>query len=77
MTEPTDAAMLSEDKIAEITFSVYGAAMHPGDYAFARAIEAEIRKQDTELIRQMLEALEGVVTQVKYYESVTAAITAA
>ena len=25
---------------------------------FARAIEAEVRKQDTELIRQMLEALE-------------------
>ena len=27
---------------------------------FARAIEAEVRKQDTELIRQMLEALENV-----------------
>ena len=27
---------------------------------FARAIEAEVRKQDTELIRQMLEALEEV-----------------
>jgi hypothetical protein len=46
-------------------------------YRFARAIEAEVRKQDTELIRQMLEALEGVVTQVKYYEPVTAAIAAA
>lgn len=43
----------------------------------ARAIEAEVRKQDTELIRQMLGALEGVVTQVKYYEPVTAAIAAA
>ena len=27
---------------------------------FARAIEAEVRKQDTELIRQMLDALESV-----------------
>lgn len=28
-------------------------------YRFARAIEAEVRKQDTELIRQMLDALEN------------------
>ena len=27
----------------------------------ARAIEAEVRKQDTELIRQLLEALEGAI----------------
>ena len=28
---------------------------------FARAIEAEVRKQDTELIRQMLDALDGAI----------------
>ena len=36
----------------------------PADYfdrrVFARAIEAEVRKADTELIRQMLDALESV-----------------
>ena len=41
---------------------------------FARAIEAEVRKDDEALIRKMLEALE----QADYnYEGVTAAITAA
>lgn len=35
--------------------------------AFARAIEAEVRKDDEALIRQMLEALEGsiAITMVK------------
>ena len=28
---------------------------------FARAIEAEVQKQDTELIRQMLDALDGAI----------------
>ena len=32
--------------------------LHHEVVKFARAIEAEVRKQDTELIRQMLEALE-------------------
>lgn len=41
---------------------------------FASAIEAEVRKQDTELIRQMLEALE---TAGVYPPSSQAAITAA
>lgn len=41
---------------------------------FARAIEAEVRKDDTALIRQMLEALE----QADYnHDGVTAAMTAA
>ena len=30
--------------------------------AFARAIEAEVRKQDTELIRQLVEALDEATT---------------
>jgi hypothetical protein len=29
-------------------------------FTFARAIESEVRKQDTELIRQLVEAMEGV-----------------
>ena len=44
---------------------------------FAHAVESEVRKRDEALIRQLMDALEGVVTQVKYYEPVTAAITAA
>ena len=31
--------------------------------AFARAIESEVRKQDTELIRQLVEALNSAVLQ--------------
>lgn len=34
--------------------------LHHEVVKFARAIEAEVRKQDDELIRQMLEAMEGV-----------------
>ena len=52
---------------------------------FARAIEAEVRKQDTELIRQMLEALEtcdsadGYNGPYQFHDdkAVEAAITAA
>ena len=52
---------------------------------FARAIEAEVRKQDTELIRQMLEALETCYSADGYNgpyqfhddKAVEAAITAA
>lgn len=44
------------------------------EIAFARAIEAEVRKQDDELIQQMLEALE---TAGVYPPSSQAAITAA
>jgi hypothetical protein len=44
---------------------------------FARAVEEKVLRNDDALIRQMLEALEGVVTQVKYYEPITAAIVAA
>jgi len=42
--------------------------------AFARAIEAEVRKQDEALIRQMLEALESADYN---HAGVSAAITAA
>lgn len=45
-----------------------------GIESFARAIEAEVRKQDDELIQQMLEALEAAGV---YPPSSQAAITAA
>lgn len=52
-----------------------------GIESFARAIEAEVRKQDAELIRQMLEALENHDGNYKLSKSagavVDAAITAA
>jgi hypothetical protein len=44
-------------------------------FGFARAIEAEVRKQDTELIRQMLEALKN--THDVGCNQTDAAITAA
>ena len=53
---------LSEEKIAELRdvackiAPLHRSAARP----FARAIESEVRKQDTELIRQMLEVLEYV-----------------
>ena len=48
-----------------------------GEFTFARAIEAEVRKHDTALIRQLLDAL-GVATTplVKDRQEVLAAITA-
>lgn len=47
---------LTTEKIDEIA--------GPADYfdrrVFARAIESEVRKQDTELIRQLVEAMEKI-----------------
>jgi len=53
---------LSEEKIAELRdvackiAPIHRSAARP----FARAIESEVRKQDTELIRQLVVAMEGV-----------------
>ena len=44
---------------------------------FARAIEAEVRKQDEALIRQMLEALENHDGNYKLSKSAGAAVNAA
>ena len=44
---------------------------------FARAIEAEVQKQDTALIRQMLDALTAPYDGVKLHGIQMAAITAA
>ena len=54
--------MLSELQIMNKWASVLTGYKSTGEriFEFARAIEAEVRKQDTELIRQMLEALEKV-----------------
>ena len=51
---------LSDDRIAEMMRDTWGCASIAPRHAleFARAIEAEVRKDDTELIRQMLDALE-------------------
>ena len=51
---------LSDDRIFEIA-EAYGTLDSEYRRAeFARAIEAEVRKQDTALIRQLVEALDGV-----------------
>lgn len=47
-------------------------------FTFAHTVETEVRKQDTKLIQQMLDALEGVVIAHKYeggtpIEAITAA----
>lgn len=63
--------MLSDEQIDAIADAcdVKYVATGEGDYGsnidsiipFARAIEAEVHKQDTELIRQMLDALDGAI----------------
>lgn len=61
----------------------YEPTKHFNMFMFARAVEAEVRKQDTELIRQMLDALAslgGCGTVIQWedqWERCVAAITAA
>ena len=54
---------LSDDRIAEMMRDTWGCASIAPRHAleFARAIEAEVRKDDTELIRQLVEALDGAI----------------
>ena len=68
--------MLSELQIMNKWASVLTEYKSTGEriFEFARAIEAEVRKQDEALIRQMLEALE---TAGVYPPSAQAAITTA
>ena len=51
--------MLSDDRIAEMMRDTWGCASIAPRHAeaFARSVEAEVHKQDTELIRQMHDAL--------------------
>ncbi|GDY37280.1 hypothetical protein [Acidovorax sp. NB1] len=66
---------LSDVQIAEIWCAMPVLSSEPLEaIAFARAIEAEVRKQDEALIRQMLEALESADYN---HAGVSAAITAA
>ena len=69
-------APLTDAHIAEMMRDTWGCASIAPRHAmgFARAIEAEVRKQDEALIRWMLEALE---TAGVYPPSAQAAITAA
>lgn len=72
--------MLSEEQIEAARIAVFkehGSDLIPAvATSMARAIEAEVRKQDEELIRQMLEALEtcndgdGYNGPYQYYETV-------
>ena len=57
---------LTPEQIAEIIRETWGCASIAPRHAvgFARAIEAEVRKQDDALIRQMLEALEAGLNEV-------------
>ena len=52
---------LSDDRIAEMMRDTWGCASIAPRHAleFARAIEAEVRKQDDALILQLVEALEN------------------
>ena len=52
--------MLSDDRIAEMMRDTWGCASIAPRHAeaFARSVEAEVRKQDDALIQQLVEALE-------------------
>ena len=54
---------LTPEQIAEMMRETWGCASIAPRHAvgFARAIEAEVRKQDDELIQQLVEALEGSI----------------
>ena len=53
--------MLSDDRIAEMMRDTWGCASIAPRHAeaFARSVEAEVRKDDEALIGQMLEALDS------------------
>lgn len=67
--------MLSDKRIRELRENY---SPTQGIESFARAIEAEVRKQDTELIRQMLVAFKTDRLEIEDWpESSRAAIAAA
>lgn len=59
--------MLSDEKITAI------ADMHKWPMEFARAIEAEVRKQDEALIQQLVNALEPFAYEKPAREAIAAA----
>ena len=78
---PSDAeieALAAEHLKAFAQFTGAGDVWVEGEVAFACAIEAEVRKQDAALIRQLVEALAVATTPLaKDRQEVLAAITAA
>ena len=70
--------MLSDDRIAEMMRGTWGRASIAPRHAeaFARAIEAEVRKQDDALILQLVEALEYHRAQTRPIDRTDEAITA-
>lgn len=52
--------MLTDERIDDIQFKYQNTCIGFQWLEFARAIEAEARKQDTALIRQLVDALERV-----------------
>ena len=71
--------MLSDDRIAEMMRDTWGCASIAPRHAeaFARSVEAEVRKDYDALIRQMLEALENHDGNYKLSKSAGAAVNAA
>ena len=76
--QPVVREPLTDAQIAEMMRDTWGCASIAPRHAetFARAIEAEVRKQDEALIRQMLEVLEKV-DQAMPFPVARQAITAA
>ena len=74
----TDKPTLTDAEIIAVA-ATEGVRVRTGAAAikFARAIEAEVRKQDEALIRQMLDALTAPYDGVKLHGIQMAAITAA
>lgn len=60
--QPVVREPLTDEQLAEMMRDTWGCASIAPRHAlqFARAVEAEVRQQDDELIRQMLEVLEYV-----------------
>ena len=72
--------MLSDEQINAVTLAQWGeanGAMMAAHRAYARAIEAEVRKQDTALIRQLVEALEHHIFLTRPITDSQEALTAA
>lgn len=76
--------VLSDEQIARIARSVLEAPVSDGEapawslaVGIARAIEAEVRKQDEALIRQLVEALEYHRDQTRPIDHTDSAIAAA
>ena len=69
--------MLSESQLEKIgKLQDPTVVLHHDILAFARAVEAEVRKEDTELIRQLVEALEYHRAQTRPIHRTDEAITA-